>query len=77
MSSDSIEVREQYLLDYLHDEFRTDERVWIRFRTENDVRGILVRLSSRAYFFPLEWSHTSEGFQEVRALVVKIKSLHD
>lgn len=70
-----MEPSEQYLMDYLAEEFREHPRVRIRSMLEDNERGISVKTESRTYFFPYEW--TAKGqFKKVQDLVRIIKEVH-
>jgi hypothetical protein len=72
---DESVIKEQYLVDYLQEEFEKNPDIRVRVIEEDKERGVLVRSQSREYFFPFLWAMTSEGFKNVRELVQKIHSL--
>jgi hypothetical protein len=67
-------VLEDYLEDYLVEEFRNFPQIRIRRVPQDHVDGILVRSEAREYFFPFEWMGPGR-FKEVQAQVKKILDL--
>jgi hypothetical protein len=49
------EIEQQYLLDYLREEFRKYPEVRLRVLREADEEGVMAKTESREYFFPTEW----------------------
>jgi hypothetical protein len=65
---------EQYLLDYLIDEFRKNPEVRIKAFDENQERGVIVRTEAREYFFPYAWMEKNQ-FSRVQKQVQKIREV--
>jgi hypothetical protein len=65
---------EEYLLDYLKDEFRRFSEIRVDVRKEDGEWGIIVRSESRQWFFPYEWA-SAQGFKKVHALAAQIREL--
>lgn len=72
------DVARQYLLDYLHEEFRAYANVRIRLpRTLRDeTDGVMVRTETREYFFPTDWV-LERRMKTVEAEVRRIKEFLD
>lgn len=68
----ALSTREQYMLDYLTEEFSKQPEVRIREVVEDNERGVSVKTEAREYFFPFSWSE-SVPFREVYAQVQRIK----
>lgn len=70
------QFRVQYLVDYLQEEFSRStysSEVRVRVHQEEREEGVLVRTSSREYFFPMEWAYR-EDFTQIHKLVAEIKA---
>jgi hypothetical protein len=67
-----MEANEQYLVEYLREEFSRHPDVRIRIISEDHEVGVSLKTSSREYFFPLEWAH-QQDFKQVRELVKEIR----
>lgn len=67
-----MEASEQYLLEYLREEFRRHPEVRIRIISEDHEPGVSLKTSAREYFFPLEWAH-QQDFKNVTQLVKEIR----
>lgn len=66
---------QQYLFDYLEEEFRGRSGVRVRVLPSNaDTSGVTVRTESREYFFPFQWVH-NKAFDEIEKLVKQIKEI--
>jgi hypothetical protein len=68
-----MDISEQYLMDYLREEFRRHPEVRIRPILEEHEPGISLKTSSREYFFPLEWAHRQD-FNSVRELIKQVRA---
>ena len=66
-----MQPSEQYLIEYLKDEFKRYPEIRLSVSAEDGVRGVSVRTKARTYFFPFEWS-PGRGFREVQDLVRQI-----
>lgn len=66
---------EEYLLDYLKEEFSRFPEIRVDIRKEEGELGVMVRSESRQWFFPFEWS-TGQGFKNVHKLVGQIRELY-
>ncbi len=64
-------VAEQYLIDYLKEEFRRHPAARIRVQKEDGEIGVTVKIGSREYFFPFEWSESGR-FAKIREQVGRI-----
>lgn len=67
-----MEASEQYLIDYLREEFSRFPDVRVRVFLEDHEPGISVKTSSREYFFPMEWAHRQD-FESIGGLVKEIR----
>lgn len=65
---------EEYLLEYLQEEFSRFPEIRVGVRREDGEFGVLVRSESRQWFFPFEWS-TGEGFKRVHWQVNQIREI--
>jgi hypothetical protein len=66
---------EEYLLEFLQDEFRRYPEVRVRRPPYRDgSEGILVRTESREYFFEFRWLR-EKRFDEINRLVARIKDV--
>ena len=63
---------QQYLLDYLIEEFQRHPNVRVRVVPRSENEGVTVRTEAREYFFPFEWAILN-SFVEVDRLVRRIK----
>jgi hypothetical protein len=70
------DAREEYLYEYLQEEFRKFSEIRIQIRKEDGERGILVRSEARQWFFPFEWA-SGHGFKEVHQQVAKIREIFE
>jgi len=66
------DAREEYLYEYLQEEFRKFSQVRIQIRKEDGERGVMVRTESRQWFFPFDWS-SGQGFKKVHQQVSQIR----
>jgi vancomycin resistance protein YoaR len=67
-----MEASEQYLVEYLREEFRRHPEVRIRVILEDHEPGVSLKTASREYFFPLEWAHRQD-FKSIGELVKEIR----
>jgi hypothetical protein len=67
-----MDPSEQYLIEYLREEFRQHPEVRIRPILEDHEPGISLKTASREYFFPMEWAHRQD-FKNVRDLVREVR----
>jgi hypothetical protein len=65
---------EEYLLDYLKEEFSRFPAIRVDVRKEEGEWGVMVRSESRQWFFPFDWS-TGPGFKKVHQLVGQIRDI--
>lgn len=65
---------EEYLLDYLKEEFSRFPEIRVDIRKEDGEFGVMVRSESRQWFFPYEWS-SGPGFKKVHQQVAQIREL--
>ena len=67
-------IAEQYLIDYLAEEFRRSPRVRMRVMREDGESGVSVKTEAREYFFPFEWSEKGR-FKEIQEQVKRIQDV--
>lgn len=67
-----MEASEQYLIDYLREEFSRNPEVRIRKISEDHEPGISIKTAQREYFFPMEWAHRQD-FKSVKELVKEVR----
>lgn len=65
-------LSEQYLMDYLREEFSRNPDVRIRKILEDREPGVSLKTSQREYFFPMEWAH-HQDFKSVKELIKEIR----
>jgi hypothetical protein len=68
----AFEIKEQYLVDYLQEEFGKNPKLRLRILKEDKERGVVVKSPSREYFFPFSWAMNPDLFKNVRAQVQEI-----
>jgi hypothetical protein len=66
-----MQPNEQYLFEYLEEEFSRYPGMRVQTRKEDGEWGVVVRSESRQWFFPFEWS-SGQGFKKVHAQVNQI-----
>jgi hypothetical protein len=71
-----VSIKEQYLFDYLQEEFGKNPKLRVRVLKEDQERGVVVKSPSREYFFPFLWAMTPDLFKNVRSLVQEIQTLY-
>jgi hypothetical protein len=69
------ETHEEYLVEYLREEFGRFEQIRVQIRKEDGERGVLVRSESRQWFFPFDWANPGQGFKKVHVLVRQIREI--
>ena len=65
---------EQYLIEYLQEEFSRLPQFRIVVKKQDGEPGVSVRSESREWFFPFEWS-SGQGFKQVHRLVNQIREI--
>lgn len=65
---------EEYLVEYLQEEFGRFPQIRIQVKKEEGEYGVMVRSESREWFFPFAWS-SGEGFKRVHQQVGVIRDL--
>lgn len=65
-------LSEQYLMDYLREEFSRNSDVRIRRILEDHEPGVSLKTSQREYFFPMEWAHRQD-YKSVKELIKEIR----
>lgn len=66
-------IREQYLFDYIVEEFGKSPQVRVRVAREDGILGVSVKTESREFFFPFEWASV-QGMALVRNEIERIHS---
>lgn len=67
-------IAEQYLIDYLNEEFRRHPEVRIRVWREDHEEGVSVKTAAREYFFPFEWTERGH-FKKIQEQVRQIQEI--
>jgi hypothetical protein len=68
-----MEDPQQYLLDYLEEEFRNHPEVRVRRTPWQKNEGVMLRTEAREYFFPADWI-AERRYDKVRELVREVKT---